>query len=254
MRKLRIPLLNRRDLAAAILPVAVLTILAVAFALYFVKPAPPKHLVLASAGQEGRYNYYAKLYQQFLARNGVTLELRPTSGAMQSLTALMAADSGVDVGFIQGGTGYGANAPDLVSLGALYYEPLWVFYRGKPINDLDGLRGRKIAIGGEESGTRALALQLLALNDAVMAPTELLPLAGKEAVEQLLARQDRRVDSGHHRRFQARRTADRRAGRQPAELRAGRGLHAPVPLPHASWCCRAGSSTSPGTSRRRTSY
>ena len=49
----------------------------------------------------------------------MTLELRPTSGAMQSLTALMAADSGVDVGFIQGGTGYGANAPDLVSLGAL---------------------------------------------------------------------------------------------------------------------------------------
>jgi len=187
MRKLRIPLLNRRDFAAVVVPVAVLIIIAFAIALYFVKPAPPKRIVLATAGQEGRYNYYAKLYQQFLARNGVTLELRPTSGAMQSLTLLMAADSGVDVGFIQGGTGYSANAPDLVSLGALYYEPLWVFYRGKPIGDLDGLRGRRIAIGGEESGIRALALQLLALNDAVLAPTELLPLAGKEAVEQLLA-------------------------------------------------------------------
>src|SRR5262245_66545627 len=94
MRKLRIPLLNRRDFVVAVLPVAVLSIIAFAVALYFVKPAPPKRIVLATAGQEGRYNYYAKLYQQFLARNGVTLELRPTSGAMQSLTLLMAEDSG----------------------------------------------------------------------------------------------------------------------------------------------------------------
>ena len=98
----------------------------------------------------------------------------------------MAEDSGVDVAFIQGGTGYGANAPDLVSLGSLYYEPLWVFYRGKQISDLDGLRGRKIAIGAEESGTRALALQLLAMNDAVLPPAELLPLGGRQAVEQLM--------------------------------------------------------------------
>src|SRR5262245_7026175 len=163
MRKLRIPLLNRRDLAVAVVPVAVLIILAFAVALYFVKPAPPNRIVLASAQGEGRYTHYAKLYQEFLAKNGVTLEVRSTTGAVQSLSLLMAEDSGVEVGFVQGGTGYGANAPNLVSLGSLYYAPLWVFHRGKPIGDLDGLRGRKIAIGAEESGTRALALQLLAL-------------------------------------------------------------------------------------------
>jgi TRAP-type uncharacterized transport system substrate-binding protein len=186
MRKFRIPLLSRRDLAVAIIPVAVLIIIAFAIALYFVKPAPPSHIVMASARGEGRYGYYAKLYQQFLAKNGVTLELRPSSGAVENLTLLMAEDSAVDAAFVQGGTGYGANAPDLVSLGSLYYEPLWVFYRGKQIGDLDGLRGRKIAIGSEESGTRALALQLLAMNGAVLPPTELLPLAGKQAVEQLM--------------------------------------------------------------------
>lgn len=185
MRKLRIPLLNRRDLAVAVTPVIVLTILAFTIALYFVKPAPPNRIVMASAQGEGRYSHYAKLYQQFMAKNGVTLELHPSSGAVQNLTLLMAEDSGVDVAFIQGGTGYGANAPDLVSLGSLYYEPLWVFYRGKQISDLDGLRGRRIAIGSEESGTRALALQLLAMNDAVLPPAELLPLGGKQAVEQL---------------------------------------------------------------------
>ena len=63
------------------------------------------------------------------------------------------------------GTAFAANAPDLVSLGSLYYEPLWVFYRGRPIDDLPGLRGMKIAIGPFESRVRALALQLLAVND-----------------------------------------------------------------------------------------
>jgi TRAP-type uncharacterized transport system substrate-binding protein len=185
MRKFRIRFVSRRDLAVALVPVVVLTILAFAVALYFVQPAPPSSIVMASAAHEGRYGYYAKLYQQFLAKNGVTVNLRPSSGAMQNLDLLMAEDSGVDVALIQGGTGFGANAPNLVSLGSLYYEPLWVFYRGKPISDLDGLRGRKIAIGAEESGTRALALQLLAMNDAVLPPTELKPLGGKEAAEQL---------------------------------------------------------------------
>ncbi len=186
MRKLHIPLLSRRDLALTVAPVLVLTVLAFIAAYHFVKPAPPTHLVMASAQGEGRYNYYAAQYQQFLADNGVTLELRASAGAVQSLALLMEPGSGVDTAFVQGGTGYGANAPDLVSLGSLYYQPLWVFYRGRPIEDLDGLRGRKIAIGAEESGTHALALQLLAMNHAVLPPTELLALGGREAVEQLL--------------------------------------------------------------------
>ena len=185
MRKLRIRRLSRQALAAATIPVIVVTIVAFAVALYFVKPAPPSTIVMASGQHEGRYSYYAKLYQQFLAKNGVTVKLHPSSGAVENMQLLMAQDSDVDVAFVQGGTGFGANAPDLVSLGSLYYEPLWVFYRGKQITDLDGLRGRRTAIGAEESGTRALALQLLAMNNAVVPPTELLPLGGKEAEEQL---------------------------------------------------------------------
>lgn len=192
MRKIRFRIFNRRDLAIAATPVVIITLVAFAVAFYFVKPAPPKKIVMASGQHEGRYGYYAKLYQQFLAKNGITLELRPSSGAVENLALLTQEDSDIDVAFVQGGTGFGANAPDLVSLGALYYEPLWVFYRGKPISDLDGLRGRKIAIGAEESGTRALALQLLAMNGAVLPPTELLPLGGKEAEQQLL---DHKIDA-----------------------------------------------------------
>jgi hypothetical protein len=99
---------------------------------------------------------------------------------------LMDEKSDVDVGFFQGGSAFSANAPDLVSLGAIYYEPLWVFYRGREIRELAGLQGKKLAIGPEESGARALALQLLAVNAAVLPPTALLALSGREANEQLL--------------------------------------------------------------------
>ncbi len=187
-RRLQFRTWSRRDLLIALAPAILLSIAAFAVALHFVQPAPPKKIVMASGQKEGRYGYYAKQYKEFMARNGITLEIRPSSGALQNMSLLMDQDSGVDVAFVQGGTGFGANAPDLVSLGSLYYEPLWVFYRGAPIKDLDGLRGKKIAIGAEESGTRALALQLLAMNGAVLPPTELLPLGGKEAEAQLTQR------------------------------------------------------------------
>ena len=183
--RFRFRLLNRRDLAIALAPALLLTLLACIVAFQFVKPGPPRKIVLASGQHEGRYMYYAKQYKQILARNGVTLEIHPSSGTVENMALLMDESSGVDVTFVQGGTAFGANAPDLVSLGSLYYEPLWVFYRGAPIGDLDGLRGKKIAIGADASGTRSLALQLLAMNGAVLPPTELLPLAGKEAEEQL---------------------------------------------------------------------
>ncbi len=183
MRKVR--WFSRRDLSVTLVPAVVIALIALAVGLYFVEPAPPKKIVMVAGQKEGRYGFYAKQYQEFLAKNGVTLELHPSSGAVQNLALLMAADSGVDVGFVQAGTGFGANAPELVSLGSLYYEPLWVFYRGNAISDLDGLRGKRIAVGEPETGTHALSLQLLALNQAVLPPTELVPIGGKDA-EQLL--------------------------------------------------------------------
>ncbi|MEO8630585.1 MAG: TAXI family TRAP transporter solute-binding subunit [Betaproteobacteria bacterium] len=179
---------TRRDILLTITPAVLIIVAAFALAYQFVKPAPPKKIVMASGQHEGGYNYYAKRYSAFLKRNGVTLEIKESGGAVQNMQLLMEENSNVDVAFIQGGTAFAANAPDLVSLGSLYYEPLWVFYRGKKIiSDLDGLKGFKIAIGGDESGTRSLALQLLAMNGTVMPPTQLLPVGGKDAAEQLIA-------------------------------------------------------------------
>jgi TRAP transporter TAXI family solute receptor len=181
----RIRRATRRDLLVAMLPALLFIIGAFALAYHFVKPAPPKKIVMATGKREGGYAYFAQRYRKLLAKDGVILELRETEGAVQNVELLTAENSDVDVAFVQGGTAFAANAPHLVSLGSLYYEPLWVFYRGRPVNDVGALQGKKIAIGPFESGTRALALQLLSVNGTVLPPTTLLPLTGKDAATAL---------------------------------------------------------------------
>src|SRR6476646_11172388 len=106
---------TRRDLLVAVLPALAFIAAACVFAFYFVKPAPPKKIVMASGKGEGGYGYFAKRYREILARNGVTLEVRETDGAIENIELLTAERSDVDVAFLQGGTAFAANAPHLVS-------------------------------------------------------------------------------------------------------------------------------------------
>jgi hypothetical protein len=70
---------------------------------------------------------------------------------------------------------------------------LWVFYHhGLQIKRLPDLRGKKIAIGPEESGVNAIATKLLAANGVNAKTAALLPLGGEKAVEAL---REKRADA-----------------------------------------------------------
>ena len=80
-----------------------------------------------------------------------------------------------------------------MSLGSVYPQPLMVYCRHpEPVELLSQLKGKRLAVGPEGSGTRVLALKLLKANEMDGPPTVLLELAGDEAVKQLLAGHDRR--------------------------------------------------------------
>jgi hypothetical protein len=72
----------------------------------------------------------------------------------------------------------------LYSLGELYHEPLWIFYREDLALDLRALtritelKGRRIAIGSAGSGTRHLAMELLQANQIDATNTRLLDQGG----------------------------------------------------------------------------
>lgn len=185
--------ISLRDLVVAIAPLALIVAAAFWIAYQFVKPAPPAALVMTTGTEGGAYRAYAERYREILARDDIDLELRPSSGSVENLRRLADEASGVHVGFVQSGSGAAADAPGLVSLGSLYYEPLWVFYRGNVVlARLSQLKGKRVAIGPEGSGIRKLALQLLSANDAEQQPTTLLDLGMAAAAKAL---QKREIDA-----------------------------------------------------------
>jgi len=145
--------------------------------------------VMATGVPGGTYQRYGEQYRRYLAKYGVTLELRPTGGAAENFALLR--DGKVHVALVQGGVAEPPPAdggePPLVSLGALYYEAVWVFQRSdKPPTDrLAGLAGRSIAVGVEGSGTRLLALQLLADSGVDANNARLLPIGGPDVFKAL---------------------------------------------------------------------
>ncbi|HKC43381.1 MAG TPA: TAXI family TRAP transporter solute-binding subunit [Burkholderiales bacterium] len=185
--KFRLRDLHLRDALVVGVPALVILVAGFWFTAQFIKPAPPTRLVIATGGDGGAYQRFAAQYKPLIERNGVEFVERSTAGAVENLALLRSPDvEELDVAFVQGGLGVGSDADGLVSLGSVYYEPLWVFYRAKePSDRLVQLRGKRIAIGAEGSGTRKLGLELLEASGAAAAPTKLSPLGGLEAVEAL---------------------------------------------------------------------
>jgi len=181
MKKLRrLREYSQRDLLIVGLPLLLLVVAGFWFASRFIQPAPPDTLTLSTGGEGGAYQRFAAAYQDVLARYDIKLVERPSAGSAENLVRLRDPDQTVDAAFIQGGTARLQEDDTLLSLGGLYYEPLWVFYRadlGTPTRIAD-LKGHRIAIGGAGSGTHQLASALLDANRMDSHNTRLLAQGG----------------------------------------------------------------------------
>jgi TRAP transporter TAXI family solute receptor len=166
--------------------VAVVVIAAAVFAIW--RTMPPRTIAMATGAEGGAYHEIGKRYQDILARAGIRLRLVPTGGAQENLALLRNPRSGVSIALIQGGSTSEADAPEIESLGTLFYEPLWMFHRSELRGlQLDGLKGRKISVGAEGSGTRALSLELLKRSGVDPQTIELLGYSPQVASEKLLS-------------------------------------------------------------------
>lgn len=195
MKKLRrLREYSPRDLLVVGLPLLLLVIGGFWFASRFIQPAPPDTLVISTGGAGGAYQRYGAVYKDVLARYNVELIEQPSAGSTENLARLRDPEQPVDVAFIQGGTARVQEDDALLSLGSLYHEPLWIFYReglGTPSRIAD-LKGLRVAIGGEGSGTRYLAQELLFINQIDAKNTRLLTQGGL-GLAQALA--NKRIDA-----------------------------------------------------------
>lgn len=105
-------------------PIAALVVAGFLAAWWLVEPAPPSSLRLAAGPPDGAYAGFAARYREILARDGIALEVVHTEGSVENLALLTAAEGGVDVALVQGGTAAGEAPPGLVALASLFYEPL----------------------------------------------------------------------------------------------------------------------------------
>lgn len=170
--------------AAAIL----LTVVIVGVSLRFADQFPPSRLVMATGQDGGAYDAFGREYQRRLGRVGLRVDLRRTAGSVENLELLRRGE--VDIAFVQGGTYPLARDSEgtLRGMAALYREPLWVFYRGRPLtDDLSGLAGRRVAVGAPGSGTEAIARALLAGLGGPTAGPNLLSLPSADARARLEA-------------------------------------------------------------------
>ena len=93
---------------------------------------------------------------------GKLLRSMPTfGGCRRKCSSPAGPKSGTSVALIPGGITTEQGSPELVSLGTLYYQPLWVFSRGSLPQKHEPLRGPRVSIGPEGSSSRALSLELL---------------------------------------------------------------------------------------------
>jgi TRAP transporter TAXI family solute receptor len=149
---------------------------------------PPRTIGMATGALGGAYYEFGNRYREALARANVQVRVMQTAGSPDNLALLHNPRSGVSAALVQGGTISPEDSAELESLGTVFYEPLWLFRRRGVAGDgLDGLRGKKIAIGPDRSGTQALTLELLKRHGIDGQISEFLPLATREAGDRLLA-------------------------------------------------------------------
>ena len=174
-----------KDFAVIGGPALLLLVAGFAVAYMFVEPAPPRRVEIATGSRDGAYFSFAERYRDIVAEAGVELVVHETSGSIENLGLLDDPESGVQIALVQGGTGDPAASPTLMSIASLYYEPVWLFHRGTdPFERLSDLDGKKVGIGAEGSGTRAVA-QLLLRENGVTDATMQLPLDGPDAADAL---------------------------------------------------------------------
>ncbi|MEY4428854.1 MAG: hypothetical protein RLZZ182_1543 [Pseudomonadota bacterium] len=206
---LRSLLEDLRDLLVSAGPVLLLVAALLGGAYWWLDPQPPRIVTLATGPAGSAYAEFGQRYAKALAKEGIRVKLLPTEGTVGNLQALR--DGTADVAFVRGGsddTSADANA-GITSLGALFYEPLWVFYRPAALLPpaaqgtvkakakattatprlaaLTQLQGLRVNVDQDGSGVPDLMRRLLQANGLELAAVQARDLAPEEAARALQA-------------------------------------------------------------------
>lgn len=197
-RLIKLLLLGLRDLLASAGPVVLLAIGILVAAYWYLQPQPPRTVTLATGPAGSAYAEFGHRYAQALRSNGITVVLKPTDGSVDNLALLRRGEA--DVAFVRGGSAdpVADEEAGLVSLGALFYEPLWIFYRQDavrrtahqrqgPFDALADLRPLRVNVDSPGSGVPDIMVRMLRANRLDPKTLRWSHLAQSQATDALLA-------------------------------------------------------------------
>ena len=177
-----------REKLIIIVPAAGIVVIIFLFIYYFIDPIPPRRISIGCGPQDGQNYIYAQAYKKLLAEQGIKLELRNTAGSAENLNLLGQKPDSVDIAFVQGSMKFLAKDKNLVSLGSLFFEPLWIFHqKDLELRRLPDLKGLRIAVGEEGGGTKILSLMLLEINGITAENAEFLSIGYQKAADKILS-------------------------------------------------------------------
>lgn len=203
-----------RDMLASVGPVLLFACALLAAAYWWLDPQPPRTVTLATGPAGSAYAEFGQRYVQALEKDGIRVRLLESDGPAANLQALR--EGRADVAFVRGGSDSGPESDldededpneGIMSLGALFYEPLWIFYRpaalhsgdagkapkgstdGQSLTSLGQLQGLRINLDEAGSGVPELMRRLLLANGLGPASFIASELPPKDAAEALKAGQ-----------------------------------------------------------------
>ena len=186
-KTIRYTLISIRDVLTSFGPFIVLGVVLLGAAYWWLNPNPPTTVTLATGPAQSAYDELGKKYVAYLKANNITVKVVQTEGSSANLKLLR--DGLVDIGFVQGGTNElnDTDQENLETLGSLFMEPIWLFYREeaaaklipKPVDmaatktkvvatptlsAITQLPGWRLNVGTEGSGVPRLMTKLLESN------------------------------------------------------------------------------------------
>ena len=174
-KAIRYTLVSLRDLLLSAGPFALLAVALLVLAYLWLDPTPPKRVTLATGQPQSAYEEFGKRYQKALAANGIEVRLLASEGSSANLQLLR--EGKADLGFVQGGSSdqvQAESAASIESLGSLFVEPIWLFYREEAarkveptgtLGALPQLAGLRLNVGTPGSGVPRLMARLFEANN-----------------------------------------------------------------------------------------
>lgn len=183
--------LYQRRWAFVYLPVVFLAATVFVWMSWFVFPPAPNKITITSGAAEGMYHQHAQRYAEYFKKHGLEAEVLTSAGSAQNIERLRDTEHPAQVGFVQGGFGQlervkaGGKNTGIQILANVDIEPVWVFSRVANLDSLLQLPGLRVSIGAPGSGSRVMALQLLAQVRLEPKDLQIFDVAGMAAAKAL---------------------------------------------------------------------